>query len=506
MPGLHRHPIALLVALMLAGAAPVHATPDSLAATTEEQTRALQQSLREAAQQGAQGDTLGALIGFERLLAEPGLAKLPADDRTEAYVVAGWIALQLSQPAAARSYLASARQLAPEEPRALYLLGVLESEQGHHVEGARLITRSLRQADTFLPEVGFAMAGTQGQLLRGHDTEYRDFLQVLFDRNWKPDGVEPTDFWRLLAVLQLQSGQSDRVAATLERIDSPMEILALRADKRFDRYIDRNNPRFDPVQAAQRHLDALRVNALLAPDQPSALVHISQAMLVLGQHEEVLAVTEPMASAVASARVPPNIDDAGDIAWLLNNRAIAQRRLGDIDAALATLEAAAQFKQEGQTNISQWLNLAAWQAALLQPRKALETSARVGDNLSPYGEAVQQWVRFSAHRQLGDTEQADRAKAWLKDHADNADGYVLETLLYDNALDQAAADLIARLHSTETRSDALLSVQRLRTVPPLPGDVEQERRWWQVVDRADVQAALKAVGRSEQHALFRPGG
>jgi len=104
MPGLHRHPIALLVALMLAGAAPVHATPDSLAATTEEQTRALQQSLREAAQQGAQGDTLGALIGFERLLAEPGLAKLPADDRTEAYVVAGWIALQLSQPPRAATW------------------------------------------------------------------------------------------------------------------------------------------------------------------------------------------------------------------------------------------------------------------------------------------------------------------------------------------------------------------------------------------------------------------
>jgi len=50
-----------------------------------------------------------------------------------------------------------------------------------------------------------------------------------------------------------------------------------------------------------------------------------------------------------------------------------------------------------------------------------------------------------------------------------------------------------------------MSMQQLLTVPSLPGDAERDRRWRQVVARADVQAALDAVGRSEQHALFGTG-
>lgn len=502
MPRLQPHRIALLIALVLAGAAPVHATVDTRAANVDTSTQVLQEALVEAARQGAQGDTLGALIAFERLLADPGVAGLPASDRVEAYVVAGWIALQSRQPAAAHGYLQHALALAPDEPRALYLQGVLASDEGRHVEGVRLVTRSLRQSDQFIAEVTASMAGSQAQFLHGHDAEYRDFLQVLFDRNWKPDGVEPGNFWLRLALLQVESGQSDRVAATLARIDSPMEILALRADKRFDRFIDRSSPRFDPVQAAQRHLDALRVDALLAPEQINPLVQISQALLVLGQHEEVIALTQPIALAAADTGIPRRFDKSSDVAWLLNNRAVAQRRLGDTDAALATMEIAAQFHEEGATNISQRLNMASWQVGLQQPREALDSIQRVGGNLSPYGEAVQQWVRFSAYRQLGDAVQADSARAWLKAHEEDANGYVVETLLEDNALDQAAAHLIADLRASDRRSDTLLSLQQLRTVPSLPGDAERDRRWRQLVARADVQAALNAVGRSERHDLF----
>lgn len=506
MPRLQRHRIALLIALVLAGSAAAHATVDTRAvARGTEKTQALQSALHEAAQQGAQGDTLGALIAFERLLADPGVAALPEADRIESYVVAGWIALQSRQPAAARGYLERAQALAPDEPRALYLRGVLASDDGDHVQGVRLITRSLQLSDQFMPEVSAMQAGSLGQLLQGHDAEYRDFLQILFERDWKPDGVEPADFWRRLALLQIESGQDDRVAATVARIQRPLSILALRADKRFDRYIDRDDARFDPVQAAVRELDALRVSTLLAPEQSSALLEMSNTLLVLGRHEEVLAMTEHAAAAAADATVPRTFEKSGDVAWLLNNRAIAQRRLGDSAAGLATLALAAQFHEEGSVNVSQRLNLATWQAALLQPQLALETAASAGANLSPYGEAVQQWVRFIAYRQLGDAAQADTAKAWLIAHEEIAGLFVVETLLEDNALDAAAARLIARLQSTEQRNDALMEVQRLRTVPSLPGDAERDRRWWQVVARADVQAALNAVGRSEQHALFGPG-
>ena len=502
MPRVQLHRFALLIALALAGSPPVHATVDTRSASLDAPTQALRDALIEAARQGAQGDTLGALIAFDRLLADPGMPRLPDTDRLEAYVVAGWIALQSRQPQVARTNLEQARKLAPDEPRALYLLGVLEADDDRHVEGIGLITRSLQLSDQFLPEVTLAMAGSQGQLLRGHDIEYRDFLQTLFDRHWTPDGVEPTDFWRHLAVLQIDSGQSDRVAATLERIDSPMEILGLRADRRFDPFIDRSSPRFDPEKSAQRHLDALRVKALLAPEAITVLVEMSGAMLVLGQHEEVLALTERAATTAADDGVPRTFESSGDIAWLLNHRAIAQRRLGDTDAALATLATAAQFHEKGLVNISQRLNLAVWQVALLKPREALDSIQQAGDNLSPYGEAVQQWVRFAAYRQLGDAVQAERARAWLQAHADATNGYQVEALLEDNALDQAAAHLIADLRASDRRNETLMSLQQMRTVPSLPGDAERDRRWQLLVERDDVQAALNAVGRSERHALF----
>lgn len=505
MPHLRPHRIALLIALAQAVAAPVQASADTRAPANSAHVQALQDALDEAAQQGEQGDTLGALITFERLLADPGLADIPDADRVNAYVVAGWVALQARQHAPARSYLELARHATPDEPRALYLLGVLDTEDGRHLEGARLITRSLQLSDQFLPDISMSMAGSLGQQLQGHESDYRDFLQALFDQGWKPEAIEPTDFWKRLAVLQIDSGQDDRVASTLERIDSPMAILALRADKRFDRFIDRDSPRFDPLQSAQRELDALRVGNLLAPEEIRNLVEMSYALLALGRHDEVVAMTGNVAGAAADPSLPRSFEHSGDIAWLLNNRAIAQRRLGDAQAGLATLEAAAAFHEEGAANVSQQLNLASWQASLLRPREALETLEKTGSNLSPYGEAVQQWVRFFAYRQLGDMAQAATAQRWLEDHKDIAEDYVVETLLEDNALDQAAAHLVARLRSTEHRSEALMSMQQLLTVPSLPGDAERDHRWRQVVARADVQAALDAVGRSEHHPLFNTG-
>ncbi len=265
MQRLQRHRIAIVLALAIAGISAAHARADTGDGTAAPSALALRDAVADAARQAAQGDTLGALIAFERLLASPALHTLSKADRLEAYTQAAWTALQTGQTGAARTYLQSARQLSPDEPRVLYLLGTL------------------------------------------------------------------------------------------------------------------------------------------------------------------------------------------------------------------------------------------------QPRQALETADAIGNNLSPYGEAVQQWVRFAAYRQLGDAARAEQAKAWLQAHDDVAAGYFLDALLEDNALDAAAAHLIGRLQSTQHRSDTLLSVQRFVTVPSLPGDAERDRRWWQVVARSDVQAALNTVGRSDAYGIVARG-
>jgi len=505
MRRLQRHRSALVLALAIAGSSPVHARVDTGDGTTAPQAQVLRDAVADAAGQAAQGDTLGALIAFERLLASPALPTLSQADRLEAYSQAAWTALQTGQTGLARTYLQSARQLSPDEPRVLYLLGALDTQEGNPLDGIRNITRAVQLAPSFAGDVSINMAAQFIQRLQGEEDVLRAFLEVLFQRQWKPDGVEPTDFWRTLALLQINAEQSERVAATLARIDTPMEVIALRADKRFDRFIDRDSPRFDPQQSAQRHLDTLRLDTLLAPENVTALSAMSEAMLLMGKNEDVLAMTDRAAEVAAGPGIPDTFEGSGDLAWLLNSRAIAQRRLGDIETAMATMTLAGRFSEGGGSNVSQRLNLAVWQTGILQPRQALETANGIGDNLNPYGEAVQQWVRFAAYRQLGDLARAEQAKAWLQAHDDVAAGYFMEALLEDNALDAAAAHLIGRLQSTQHRSDTLLSVQRFVTVPSLPGDAERDRRWWQVVARRDVQAALNAVGRSDAYAIVARG-
>ncbi|WP_215899579.1 hypothetical protein, partial [Acinetobacter baumannii] len=104
--------------------------------------------------------------------------------------------------------------------------------------------------------------------------------------------------------------------ATLARIDSPAEIIRLRSDKRFDRYVDRGDARFDPVQAAQRHLDELRVSGLLDRALDARMAEFSTTLLMLDRNEEVLSLTEGMAGAASNGESPAAAE-AEWVAWLL---------------------------------------------------------------------------------------------------------------------------------------------------------------------------------------------
>lgn len=149
MRRLQRHRSALVLALAIAGSSPVHARVDTGDGTTAPQAQVLRDAVADAADQAAQGDTLGALIAFERLLASPALLTLSQADRLEAYSEAAWTALQTGQTGLARTYLQSARQLSPDVPRVLYLLGALDTQEGNPLDGIRNITRAVQLAPSF---------------------------------------------------------------------------------------------------------------------------------------------------------------------------------------------------------------------------------------------------------------------------------------------------------------------------------------------------------------------
>ena len=95
--------IALSLLLAMSGMPALAAT--SVAAPSED---ALPQRLTDTIALSEQGDSVGALIGFERVFNDPDLASLDAEQRLEGLVSAGRTAFNARQPQEAQRYLDAA--------------------------------------------------------------------------------------------------------------------------------------------------------------------------------------------------------------------------------------------------------------------------------------------------------------------------------------------------------------------------------------------------------------
>ncbi|MEG2803045.1 hypothetical protein [Stenotrophomonas sp.] len=448
------------------------------------------------------GDSVGALLGFERVFADPAFANLPDAQRVDGWVTAGRTAFNARQGAQARTYLTAALGLAPDDPRALYVMGRLLLWQDDIGQGADYITRSLRASDTFLADLDVQMAYSLIDRLQDQPARRRALLQVMFDRDWTDDGIEPAGLWLQLATLQADAGDTARVAATVARIDKPMEVVNLRSDKRFDALVDRRGPRFDALQSAQRHADALRVQGLLRPERSDRLVEFTDTLLLLGEHEQVLSTTDRLYERLSPPDAPRAFAGGHYAAWLLAHRATAEHRLGRDAQAEKTLLLAASIREEAATdNPVTALYLASWYLARQQPALALQAIA--GLDPSPMDEEfLRQWVYFSAYRTLGDAERSGQARQWLQTNEGVGRIAFAEVLLTEGRLDEAAQRLIADLQAPAHRQDALQVLQDFRMAAPMRGDEANDKAWQQLLQRADLQAAARAVGRIERQPIY----
>lgn len=497
----HRLALCLLLALP---AAPALAAPRAPAPTATAADTALAQALGDTLALAEQGDSVGALIGFERVFGDPGVATLDDSLRLEGLVSAGRTAFNSRQPGDAQRYLDAALKQAPDDARALYVLGRLRLLQDQPAVGTALITRSLRASDQFLGDIDAPLVYSLGKALQDRPDVYAALLQVLFDRHWQVDGLEPTTLWLELATLQADAGQHDRLAATVMRIDAPIEVVALRSDKRFDAVVDRRDARFDPAQSARRHADALRVSALLQPEA-SDVAALTDTLLLLGDHEQVLATTAPLYARLTAADAPRSFPGGAYAAWVLLHRAVAQHRLGQDAQAEATLVLASTLTNTGETiNPLHRLYLASWYLGHRKPTQALQTLDGL-DEEPMFGEYLRQWIRFSAYRSLGDTVRAAQARRWLQANEDQGRAVYVDVLLTEQRTDEAARWVIAELQSPRRRQEMLQLMQNFRMLPPLPADADNDARWQQVMQRPDVVAALAAVGRRETLSIHGRG-
>lgn len=440
---------------------------------------------------------------FTQVIAAPQFAAMPVDEQREVMSRAGWMAIQLRDSPRARTLYRNATELDSPDPDDWYRLSWLEFETRGYDASAKAFIEFAERWPELLPNIDEALIHQLRHQLPATSPERLVLLQTLFDANWTSRFGGQNAVWYDLAIEQATRDDSAAVMAAVRRIDSPTELMRLRSDKRFDAYVQADAWSFNVENATNRLVDTLQARAEAAPRDLELQSQLSYALLKAGRHQDVIALANRALDAIAAAPSDdPAFDDIGDQVWLMNNRAIALRRLGRTDEALAELVRASQLSEDGSINVSQALNLGAFHCSLGRPDDALQAISRAGGNVTGYGLMVSNGVRHCASLQKKDRKGAKRALAYLREHrSDNPVAY-LEALLREGRMDEAASFVVDQLASLDRRGDTLEWAQDVLRPAPLPGDVALRQARTDLLARADVTDAIGRVGRLAHYDIY----
>lgn len=444
---------------------------------------------------------------FSEALADPVFTALPEDDQRNALSQAARMAARNKAPARARDLYDRAAHLENPNPDDWYALSFLEYDLGRYEASATAFIELVERWPELLPNVEEYHIQRVYQELPASSQLELTFLQALFDANWRSKWDGNSRLWYKLALARSNRGEIDLLPAVLRRIDGPDELVMLRSDKRFDAVIDAGAPTFDPLLAARSAVESLVLRMESEPDNLELRARLGDAMLAAGLHEQAIALADTSLQAIADAPADaPAFKDIHQQVWLMNNRAIALRRLGRTDEALAALVRASQLSEGGGVNVSQALNLGAFYCSLERPDDALRAIASVGEMVNGFGRMVEQGVRLCAALQKGRRGDARRAMAYLREHRADAPFLYLDALLRTDELDTAARLLIERLASPAKRGSTLEWMQEYLRPEVLPGDASVRAARADLIARQDVRDAVAKVGRIDRYALYRVDG
>lgn len=315
-----------------------------------------------------------------------------------------------------------------------------------------------------------------------------------------PDDALRVDHARLLAA----AGQAARARERLQTVIEPRQIMLVRIDRRFDalRGDADFERRLDVAAGAEAALARAHAAAEAGPRKLALVLDEAQALRTLGRTEQALALLDRhIAAAQASAQ---NYEDVSEqLNWLLNERAYALYDLNRPVEARAAFGLSIGAGENGQWSVSQVINFASMLSAEGRPADALEVLRTVG-RASPYGDMWVAATRACAAAQLGHAAMQAQAMAFLREHTDDNFAAMARAFLCVNDLDGAAALYVRRLNDPQERGEALLALQSYRRPPnrSLPHEALLLERLAQVRARADVRAAVEAVGRIEEVPLY----
>jgi hypothetical protein len=238
------------------------------------------------------------------------------------------------------------------------------------------------------------------------------------------------------------------------------------------------------------------------------------ALFTLGEFKELLKVSSAALDKVARApkEIPPYDDLDKWLGWTYNLKSIALSGHGREKEGTQILADWRTDPRNTQSKVSQAINLGALQNYAGKPEEALQALEGIDwvKGLSAYGRLQFQEVRLDAYLQLGRQDEADTVLAWFHEHQLESPATAQLAFLKAGDLDAAAAVLVARLENSDTRAEALASMQEFKSVKH--GHVrrsEYQQRvkayYGKLYSRADVLAAIAKYGRIESFPVYNTG-
>jgi tetratricopeptide (TPR) repeat protein len=459
-------------------------------------------NLRTAFQAFDRGDMAAAKTAVLAALDDPSFAASDETSRHLTLALATQVMLQTKNPVKAQQYAIRATQM-PQQTlddwrnRLRAAFGLQDPR-----DEAQCVTAILRGwgADPSVLSTETIYSVANNTNLPELSDVRLEMLETLYQRRWRAaDGGTASSLWRELSRMLLEAKEPDRAAQVAILIDEPDDIIAMRADARFQAVLKLDYVQSSAQRAAQARVKALQEEVRQHPQSLRAVEYLMIAMIRIRMDVEVLSLAADVERRIqeSGAGSAAYEDFAGSYRWILNVRARALRHMGRYDEAVAALRQATQLPEQTST-VDQSINLADLLCELDRPEEALAALPSV-TKVNPYGRMQIETVRLSAAIERGNIEGEAQALAYLREHRADSPRTLQRALLRAGALDEAEQWLLQRLNDPIYRSPALLEMQHYFEPPRPPRAAQWHSLSAALRERPAIRAVVSKVGRIDSY-------
>lgn len=435
------------------------------------------------------------------VIADPLFSSLDNHEQRNVFSAAAWVEVRSGQYEAAAPLYRRALEQDPSNADDWHRLSMAEEINGNDEAAADALIHILQEWP------GLANGLEANNLLSLVDDlplesdKRMALMRSLFDANWKEQEEAASDLWYQLALTLVERGDREQAREVIARVAWPYPLIKVQADRRFDGLIAAE-PEYvkDALDNLVGRLEAM------ARDNPTHLyVHNAwlEALLHAGRQEEAITTSTDILQRIATqTERDPAFYDSDDANFTQQIRFRALRRVGRLEEAEAVLKQASEMPEYGEPNIGQKIELATWYNARLRPDEAIAMVERLSAMAERTPRTRRDVILMQAALHKGDKRGAERLLKKIRTKEHGAEGLVLQALLRATRLDDAANLFIRRLQDPRLRDAALVYAQKSLESKPQPGDELFQRNKLAMLERADVKAAIDAVGRVQVYEIW----